>query len=106
MAALDSRQFLHKAIYDIMLLSYNDTTNNAVSGFAFLEVVYFEQAGVCIDITFDFDVITSKDTIDIMGYLDIFIISWHSVRTNHQSVMMNFANFVGMCPHPLIIVCG
>ena len=35
MAALDSRQFLHKAIYDILLLSYNDTTNNAISGFAF-----------------------------------------------------------------------
>ena len=35
MAALDSQHFLHRAIFNILLLSYNDTTNNAISGFAF-----------------------------------------------------------------------
>jgi hypothetical protein len=41
MAALDSRKFLHKEIYDKLLSSYNDITNNAISGFAYPEVEYF-----------------------------------------------------------------
>ena len=98
MAALDSRQFLHKAIYDILLLSYNDTTNNAISGFAFPEVVYFEQAGVCIDIPSDFDVLTSRDISDIVGYLNFHYQVAH--RKNKSSGCHDdFANFVGMHPY-------
>ena len=61
MATLDNHQFLHKSIYDILHLSYYYTTNNVINGFAFPEVVYFEQAGVSIDVASEFDVLTSKD---------------------------------------------
>ena len=100
MAALDSRQFLHKAIYDILLLSYNDTTNNVINGFAFPEVVYFEQAGVSIDIASEFDVLTSKDFSDVMGYLNFHYQVAH--RKNKSSGSHgDFANFVGTRPYLL-----
>ena len=38
MADLDSCRFFHKAIYDILLLSYTDTTNNAINRFTIQEV--------------------------------------------------------------------
>ena len=87
MAALDICQFLHKAIFDILLLSYNDSTKNVVNIFAFPEEMYFEQAGVSIDVASEFDVLPSKDFSDVMGYLN-FIIRWHTERSNFQEVMM------------------
>ena len=70
MTALESCQILHKAIYDILLLSYNDTTNTVIHGFAFPEVEYFEQEGVSIDVASEFDVLTSQDFSVVMGYLN------------------------------------
>ena len=100
MAALDSRQFLHKAIYDILLLSYNDTTNNVINDFAFPEEIYFEQAGVSIDVASEFDVLTSKDFSDVMGYLNFHYQVAH--RKNKSSGSHgDFANFVGTCPYLL-----
>jgi hypothetical protein len=100
MATLDSRQFLHKAIYDILLLSYNDTTNNVINGFVFPEVMYFEQAGVSIDVASEFDVLTSKDFSDVMGYLNFHYQVAH--RKNKSSGSHDdFANFVGTCPYLL-----
>ena len=55
MAALDSHKFLHKAIYDKILLSYNDITNNAISGFAYPLVEYFQLVGICNNVANDFD---------------------------------------------------
>ena len=61
MAALDSRKSIHKKIYDRLLSSYNDKTNNAMSGFAYPEVEYFHLVGVCNNVANDFDCISSVD---------------------------------------------
>ena len=68
--SLDSQQVLHELIYDMLLLTYKDTTNNVINGFAFSDMMYFEQAGVSIDVASEFDVLTSKDFSDVMGYLN------------------------------------
>ena len=100
MAALDSCQFLHKAIHDFLLLSYNDTTNNVINGFASPEEMYFEQAVVSIDFASEFDVLTSKDFSDVMGYLNFHYQVAH--RKNKSSGSHDdFANFVGTCPYLL-----
>ena len=98
MATLDSCQFLHRVFYNILLLSSNDTTNNAISGFSFPEVVYFEQAGVCIDVPSDFDVLTSRDISDVMGYLHFHYQVLHR-KNNASGCHDDFANFVGMHPY-------
>jgi hypothetical protein len=58
MAALDSQKFLHKEIYDKLLSSYNGITNNAISGFAYPEVEYFQLMSVCNNVANDFDCIS------------------------------------------------
>jgi hypothetical protein len=83
-----------------LLLSYNDTTNNVISGFALPEVMYFEQAGVYIDFASEFDVLTSKDISDVLGYLNFHYQVAHrkdKSSGNHD----DFANFVGTCPYLL-----
>jgi hypothetical protein len=87
MAALDSHQFLHKPIYDILLLSYNDTTNNVINGFAFPEVMYFELAGVSMNVASEFVILTSKDFSDVLGYLNFHYQVAHR-KKNLQKVMM------------------
>ena len=59
MADSDSQLFLHKWVYDKLLLSYHDSSCDAISGFAFPEVFYFENAGVPFDIAINCDVISS-----------------------------------------------
>ena len=66
----DSQRFLHKSIYDKLLLSYHDSSCDAIGGFAFPEVFYFENAGVPFDIANNFDVISSQDFSDTKGYLN------------------------------------
>ena len=85
MTALESCQILHKAIYDILLLSYNDTTNTVIHGFAFPEVVYFEQEGVSIDVAFEFDVLTSQDFSVVMGYLNFHYQVAHKKNKSSES---------------------
>ena len=89
-----------KAIYDILLLSYNDTTNNVINGFAFPEVMYFEQAGVSVDVASEFDVLPSKAFSDIMGYLNLHYQVAHRKNKSTESHDY-FANFVGTCPYLL-----
>jgi hypothetical protein len=86
-AALDSCQYLHKAIYDILLLLYNDNTNNLINGFAFPEVMFFEQASVSIDVASEFDVLTSKDFSNVMGYLNFYYQVAHR-KNNLQEVLV------------------
>ena len=98
MAALDSCKFLHKAIYDKLLLSYNDITNNDMSGFAYPVVEFFQLVGVCNKVANDFDCISSADFSDAMGYLN------HQVahRNNKSSGFFDdFAKFVGNRPYLL-----
>ena len=67
---LDSQQVWHKSIYGILLLSYHDSSYDAISSFAFPEVFYFENAGVPFDIANNFDVIPLQDFSDDMGCLN------------------------------------
>ena len=98
MAVLDSRKFLHKAIYDKLLLSYNDITNNAISGFAYPEVEYFQLVGVCNNVANDFDCISSADFSDVMGYLNYQV----AHRNNRSSGFFDdFAKFVENRPYLL-----
>ena len=100
MAALDSRKFLHKEIYDKLLSSYNDITNNAISGFAYPEVEYFQLVGVCNNVANDFDCISSADFSDAMGYLNFHYQVAH--RNNKASGFHDdFAKFVGNRPYLL-----
>ena len=98
--SLDSCQFLHKAIYDILLLSYKDTTTSVINGFAFLDIMCFEQAGESIDVASEFDVLTLKDFSNLMGYLNFHYQVAH--RKNKSSGShANFTNFVGTHPYLL-----
>jgi hypothetical protein len=100
MAALDNCQFLHKSIYDILLLSCKDTTNNVINAFAFPEVMYFEQAGESIDVASEFDVLTSNSLSNVMGYLNFHY--WVAHRKNKSSGShADFSNFVGTHPYRL-----
>ena len=95
-AALDICQYLYKAINDILLISYNDTTNNVINAFAFPEEMHFEQACVSIDVASEFDVLTSKNFSYVMGYLNFYYQVAH--RKNKSSGSPgDFANYVGTC---------
>ena len=98
MAALVCCQSLHKAIYDILLLSYNDTTNHGISGFDIPEVAYFQQTGVCIDIPSDFDILSSRDFSDIMEYLN-FHYQVADRKNKSSGCHDDFENFVGTHPY-------
>ena len=90
----DSQRFLHKSIYDKLLLSYHDSSCDAISGFAFPEVFYFENAGVPFDIANNYDVISSQDFSDAIGYLNLHYQAAH--RNNKSSGNHNdFEKFVG-----------
>ena len=97
MADLDSHRFLHKSIYDKLLLSYHDSSCQAINGFAFPEVLYFENAGVLSEITNNFDVISSQDFSDfsdVMGYLNFhYQVAHRKIKSsgNHD----DFEKFVG-----------
>ena len=100
MADLDSRRFLHKSIYDKLLLSYHDSSCQVINGFAFPEVLYFENAGVPAEITNNFDVISSQDFSDVMGYLNFHYQVAH--RKNKSSGNHDdFEKFVGNRPYLL-----
>ena len=100
MAAMDRLKFLHKEIYDKHLSSYNDKTTNAISGFAYPEVEYFQIVGVCNNVTNDFDCISSADSNDAMGYLNFHYQVAH--RNNKSSGFHDdSAKFVGNCPYLL-----
>ena len=96
MAALDSCKFLHKAIYDKLLLSYNDITNNDMNGFAYPVVEFFQLVGVCNNVANDFDCISSADFSDAMGYLNFHYQAVH--RNNKSSVAAIFLD-----AHPAFI---
>ena len=99
-ADLDSRHFLHKSIYDKLLLLYHDSSFDAIGGFAFPEVFYFENAGVPFDIANNYDVISSQDFSDAMGYLNFHYQVAH--RNNKSSGNHNdFEKFVGNFPYLL-----
>ena len=99
-AALDSCKFLHKAIYDKLLLSYNDITNNDMSGFAYPVVEFFQLVGVCNKVANDFDDISSADFSDAMGYLNFHYQAAH--RSNKSSGFHDdYAKFVGNRPYLL-----
>ena len=70
MADLDSCHFLHKSIYDSLLLSYHDSSCQAKNRFAFREVLNFENTGVPSKIANNFDVISSQDFSNVIGYLN------------------------------------
>ena len=100
MAALDSHKFLHKAIYDKLLLPYNDITHNAISRFAYPEVKFFQLVGVCNNVANDFDDISSADFSDAMGYLNFHYQAAH--RNNKSSGFCDdFVKFVGNRPYLL-----
>ena len=97
-ADLDSQCFLHKSIYDKLLLSNQVSSCDAISGFAFPEVFYFENAGVPFDIANNFDVISSQDFSDAMGYLNFHYQVAH--RKNKSSGNhSNFEKFAGNHPY-------
>ena len=58
-ADLDCHHILHISIYDKLLLSYQESSCDSISGFAFPEVFYFENAGVPFDVANNFDIISS-----------------------------------------------
>ena len=87
MVDLDSCRFLHKSIYDRLLLSYQDSTCQAINGFAFPEVFYFENDGVPSEITNSFDVLSSQDFSSVMGYLNFHYQVAHR-KINLQGIMM------------------
>ena len=99
-ADLDSWCFLHKSIYDKLLLSNHDSSCDAITGFSFPEVFYFENSSVPFDIANNFDVISSQDFSDAMGYLNFHYQVAH--RENKSSGNYNdFNKFVGNCPYLL-----
>ena len=67
MADLDSHCFLHKSIFDRLMLSYHDSSCQAIHGFAFPEVFYFENACVPSEIAYNFDLISFQDFKDVIG---------------------------------------
>jgi hypothetical protein len=83
-----------------LLLSYNDTAYNVIYGFAFPEVVYFEQEGVSIDVASEFDVLTSQDFSVVMEYLNFHYQVAHRKNKSSRS-HDDFANFVGTCNYLL-----
>jgi hypothetical protein len=100
MADFDSCCFLHKSIYDRLLLSYHDSSCQAIYGFAFPKEFYFENAGVPSEITNNFDVISSQDFTDVMGYLNFHYQVAHrenKLSGNHD----DFEKFVGNRPYLL-----
>ena len=100
MAAWDSHKFLHKAIYDKILLSYNDITNNAISGSAYPLVEYFQLVGICNNVANDFDDISSADFSGAIGYLNFHYQAAH--RSNKSSGFHDdYAKFVGNRPYLL-----
>ena len=100
MADLDTCHFLLRSIYDSLLLSYHDSSSQAINGFAFPEVFYFENAGVPSEIANNFDVISSQDFSDVMGYLNFHYQVAHRKNKssgNHD----NFEKSVGNSPNLL-----
>jgi hypothetical protein len=100
MANLESCHFLHKSIYGTLLLSYHDSSCQAINGFAFSEVFYFENADVPSEITINFDVTSSHNFSDVMGYLNFHYQVVHRKNKssgNHD----NFEKFIGNCPYLL-----
>ena len=82
------------------MLSYHDSSCDAIGGFAFPEVFYFENAGVPFDIANNYDVISSQDLSDAMGYLNFHYQPDH--RNNNFSGDHNYFNkLVGNCPYLL-----
>ena len=99
-ADLDSQCFLHKSIYDKILLSYHDSLCDGICGFPFPEVFYLETAGVPFDIASKFDVISSQDFSGAMGYLSFHYQAAH--RNNKFSGNYNdFEEFV--CNRPYLL---
>ena len=99
-ADLNSCCFVHKDIYDKLLLSYYDLTGESISGFAFPEIQYFEHVGVCNNIAADFDNISSQDFSDAMSYLNFHYQVAH--RNNKASRSQRyFIHFVGNQPYLL-----
>ena len=99
-ADLDNHCHLHISIYDKLLLSYHDSSCDTISGFAFPEVFYFENAGVPFDIANNYDVISSQDVSDAKGYLTFHYQAAH--RNNKSSGNHNdFEKFVGNFPYLL-----
>ena len=98
MGALYSWKSLHKEIYDNLLSSYNDITNNAISGFAYPEVEYFQLVGVCNNVANDFDCISSADFSNTMDYL---IFHYQVAHRNNKAsgVHDDFAKFVSNHPY-------
>ena len=92
MAVLDSRKFLHKAIYDKLMLSYKDITNNAISRFAYPGLEYFQLVGVCNNIINDFDSVSSEVVSDAMGYLN-----FHYQEANRNNMSSGFHDDFAKC---------
>jgi hypothetical protein len=87
MVDLNSHHFLHKSIYNRLLLSYHDSSCQAKNRFAFPEVLYFENASVPSEIANNFDVISSQDFSDVMGYLNFHYQVAHR-KKNLQGIMI------------------
>ena len=66
---LKSPRFLHKSIYNTLLLSCFDLFCEALNDFAFPDVFYFVNAGVTSEIGDNFDVMPSQDFSEAMGNL-------------------------------------
>ena len=85
-APLDSRKFLHKTIYNRLLTSCNDITNNFICGFAYPEVKHFQLVGVYKNTANDFVCISSADLNDAMGYLNFNYKAAHKQNKSSRAV--------------------
>jgi hypothetical protein len=82
------------------LISYHDSSCQAIHGFAFPERFYFENASVPSEIANNFDVISSQDVSDVMEYLNFHNQVAH--RKNKSSGNHDdFEKFVGNCSYLL-----
>jgi hypothetical protein len=100
MADLESCCFLHTSMFERLLLSYYDSSCQAINGFAFPEVFYFENAGGPSEIANNFDIISSKDFSDVVGYLNFHyqVAHWENKSSGNHD---DFEEIVGSNPYLL-----
>ena len=97
---LDSRQFLHKHVYDCLLETYSDVSNNNNDWLAF-DNQYFDDVGVSQNAAKDFDQdLTSLEFKQTMEYINFHYQIAH--QNNKKSGSHDeFHCFVGCCPYLL-----
>ena len=99
-----SYQILHQAIYDILLLSKQYSSNHVINGFAFLEIMCIKQVEYLMMLHVHWMCLACKTSVMLWACSNV-IIRLHT-QNKSSGILFNFSIFVGTCPFVDAIFCA